>query len=99
MSPQKVIARWQFFRGISETPSWQDCAVDLFVEYERLENDSVKHVISLKISVGNVYTVLRYHFRRDLQDRPIIPFNGNVYVAKCDKSQFKHKSKVSYVAA
>ena len=48
MSPQKVIARWQFVRGISETPSWQDCAVDLFVEYERMENDSVQHVISFK---------------------------------------------------
>ena len=97
MSSQNVIARWQFFRGISKTPSWEDCIADLFVEYERIENDSVKHVISLKNSVGNVYAVLRYHCRRDLQDRPIIPFNGNVYVVKCDESQFKHKSKVSYV--
>ena len=48
MSPQKVIARWQFFRRISDTPSWQDCAVDLFVEYERIENDSVKHVTSFE---------------------------------------------------
>ena len=48
MSSQKVIARWQFFRGISKTPSWEDCITDLFVEYERIENDSVKHVISFK---------------------------------------------------
>ena len=45
MASQKVIARWQFFRGISKTPS---CIADLFVEYERIENDSVKHVISFK---------------------------------------------------
>ena len=48
MSSQKVIARWQFFRGISKTPSWEDCIADVFVEYERIENDSVKHVISFK---------------------------------------------------
>ena len=53
----------------------------------------------LKHSVGNVNAVLRYHCRRDFQERPIIPFSGNVYVVKCDESQFKHKSKVSYVAA
>ncbi|XP_044173176.1 uncharacterized protein LOC122957226 [Acropora millepora] len=55
---------------------------------------TASNMLSLsKNSVGNVYAVLRYHCRRDLQDRPIIPFNGNVYVVKCDESQFKHKSK------
>ena len=48
MSSQNVIARWQFFQGISKTPSWGDCIADLFLEYERIENDSVKHVISFK---------------------------------------------------
>ncbi|XP_068747407.1 uncharacterized protein [Montipora capricornis] len=46
-----------------------------------------------KNTVGNVYAVLRHTCKRDLQDRPIIPFSGNVYVVKCDESQFKHKSK------
>ena len=46
-------------------------------------------------TVGNVYGVFRHYCRRDLQDRPIIPFGGNVYIVKCDESQFKHQSKVS----
>ena len=49
-------------------------------------------------TVGNVYGVLRHYCKRDLQDRPIIPFGGNVYVVKCDESQFKHQSKVSFKA-
>ena len=48
-----------------------------------------------KNTVGNVYGLLRYFCTRDLQDRPVIPFGGNVYVVKCEESQFKHKSKVS----
>lgn len=48
-----------------------------------------------KNTVGNVFAVLRHYCKRDLEDRPIIPFGGNVYVVKCDESQFKHKSKVS----
>ena len=47
-----------------------------------------------KNTVGNVYALLWHYCGRDLQDRPVIPFGGHVYVAKCDESQFKHKSKV-----
>ena len=46
-------------------------------------------------TVGNIYALLRHYCGRDLQDRPIVPFGGRVYVVKCDESQFKHKSKVS----
>ncbi|XP_068711880.1 uncharacterized protein [Montipora foliosa] len=46
-----------------------------------------------KNTVGKVYAVLRHFCKRDLEDRPIIPFGGNVHVVKCDESQFKHKSK------
>ncbi|XP_068712054.1 uncharacterized protein [Montipora foliosa] len=46
-----------------------------------------------KNTIGNVFAVLRHYCGRDLQDRPIIPFGGRVYVVKCDESQFKHKSK------
>ena len=45
-------------------------------------------------TVGRLYAMLRYCCKRDLEDRPIIPFGGRVYVVKCDESQFKHKSKV-----
>ncbi|XP_068697865.1 uncharacterized protein [Montipora foliosa] len=47
-----------------------------------------------KNTVGKVCAVLRLYCKRDLEDRPIIPFGGNVHVVKCDESQFKHKSKV-----
>ena len=47
-----------------------------------------------KNTVGNVYALLRHYCGRDLQDRPVIPFGSHVHVAKCDVSQFKHKSKV-----
>lgn len=50
-----------------------------------------------KNTVSIVYSLLRYYCTRDLQDRPVIPFSGNMYVAKCDKSQFKHESKVSCI--
>ena len=45
-------------------------------------------------TVGNVFAMLRYLCKRDLQSRPITPFGGRVFVVKCDESQFKHKSKV-----
>ena len=48
-----------------------------------------------KNSVGRVFATLRFICKRDLVDRPVIPFGGRVFVVKCDESQFKHKSKVS----
>lgn len=57
---------------------------------------TVANMLTLtKNTVGNIYALLRHYCGRDLQDRPIIPFGGRVYVVKCDESQFKHKSKVS----
>ena len=60
-----------------------------------LRTTASKMLSLTKNTVGNVYGLLRYLCKRDLQDRPVIPFGGNVYVVKCDESQFKHKSKVS----
>ena len=48
-----------------------------------------------KNTVGNVFAAIRHCCKRDLQDRSIIPFGGNVHIGKCDESEFKHKSKVS----
>lgn len=48
-----------------------------------------------KNTVGRVFAMLRYLCKRDLQDRPIVPFGGRVFVVKCDESQFRHKTKVS----
>ena len=47
-----------------------------------------------KNTIGNIYAVIRHYCGRDLQDRPVIPFGGRLYVVKCDESQFAHKSKV-----
>lgn len=48
-----------------------------------------------KNTVGRVFATLRFICKRDIEDRPVTPFGGRVYVVKCDESQFKHKSKVS----
>ena len=48
-----------------------------------------------KNTVGNVFALLRRYCGQDLQDRPVIPFGGRVFVVKCDESQFTHKAKVS----
>ena len=58
---------------------------------------TVAHTLTLTKNtiIGNIYALLRHYCVRDLQDRPVIPFGGRVYVVKCDESQFKHKSKVS----
>ena len=49
-----------------------------------------------KNTVGNIFAVFRHNSGRDLQDRPVVPFGGRVYVVKCDESQFKHKSKETH---
>ena len=59
-----------------------------------LRSKSADMVGLTRNTVGNVFAMLRYLCKRDLQSRPIIPFGGRVSVVKCDESQFKHKSKV-----
>ena len=49
-----------------------------------------------KNTVGNISAVFRHYSGRDLQDRQVIPFGGQVYAVKCDESQFKHKSKETH---
>nr|XP_058970578.1 uncharacterized protein LOC131796979 [Pocillopora verrucosa] len=44
-------------------------------------------------TVGNVYAVMRHYCGRDLEDQPVTPFGGRVFVVKSDESQFRHKSK------
>lgn len=48
-----------------------------------------------KNTVRHVFGMFRHCCMRDLPDRPVIPCDGRVFVVKCDKSQFKHKSMVS----
>lgn len=40
-----------------------------------------------------MFATLRFICKRDIEDRPVTPFGGRVYVVKFDESQFKHKSK------
>ena len=51
-------------------------------------------VTETRNTVGNVYAVVRHYCGRDLEDQPVTPFGGRVFVVKSDKSQFRHKSKV-----
>ena len=51
-------------------------------------------VTETRNTVGNVYAVVRHYCGRDLEDQPVTPFGGRVFVVKSDESQFRHKSKV-----
>lgn len=67
----------------------------IYLWSERELRSTAARMVSLtRNTVGNVFAVLRHYCGRDLQDRPIVPFGGRVYVIKSDESQFKHKSKV-----
>ena len=86
-----------FLAEFPRIPFEKNFDVYLLVECTRIKNDRIPDMVVLtKTTVGSVYALLRYWCKRDLQDRPVIPFGGNVYVEKCDESQFKHKSKVSH---
>lgn len=63
----------------------------IYLWSERELRSTAARMLSLtKNTVGNVYAVIRHYCARDLNDRPIVPFGGRVYVVKCDESQFKH---------
>ena len=56
---------------------------------------TVARMLSLtRNTVGNVYAVMRHCCGRDLEDQPVTPFGGRVFVVKSDESQFRHKFKV-----
>ena len=56
---------------------------------------TVARMLSLtRNTVGNVYAVMRHYCGRDLEDQPVAPFGGRVFVVKSDESQFRHKFKV-----
>ena len=58
-------------------------------------HSTVARMLSLtRNTVGNVYAVVRHYCGRDLEDQPVNPFGGRVFVVKSDKSKFRHKSKV-----
>ena len=79
LSWQKVITRGDFFCRVPKGSAWKTLVM----------------VGLTRNTVGRVYAMLRYYCKRDVEDRPVIPFGGRVFVVKCDESQFKHKSKVS----
>ena len=94
--PQKVPKRREFIRRIPKNPIRKTRCSNISLESLRELRTTASQMIGLtRNTVGKVYAVLRHFCKRDLEDRPIIPFGGNVSVVKCDKSQFKHKSKVS----
>ena len=89
LSWQKFIEREEFFAEFPRIP-----LVYLWSQRELRSTASVMVGLT-RNTVGRVFAMLRYYCKRNLQDRPIIPFGGRVFVVECDESQFKHKLKVS----
>ena len=95
LSSQKIFARRKFF--FAEFPRIRLGKLVLLIylwSLHELCSKSADMVGLTRNTVGNVFAMLRYLCKRDLQIRPITPFGGCVFVVKCDESQFKHKSKV-----
>ena len=92
---KKSLRTGSFFREFPRLPLGKLLLCIYFWSVRELRT-AVSQMLNLtKNTVGNVYALLRHFCGRDIQDRPIVPFGGRVYVVKCDESQFKHKSKVS----
>ena len=62
--------------------------------YRELRSMVARMLSLTRNTVGNVYAVMRHYCGRDLEDQPVTPFGGRVFVVKSDESQFRHKSKV-----
>ena len=92
---KKSLRTGSFFREFPRIPLGK-LLLCIYLWNLRELRTTVARMLSLtNNTVGNIYALLRHYCGRDLQDRPIVPFGGRVYVVKCDESQFKHKSKVS----
>lgn len=91
---KKSLRTGSFFREFPRIPLGK-LLLCIYLWNLRELRTTVARMLSLtNNTVGNIYALLRHCCGRDLQDRPIVPFGGRVYVVKCDESQFKHKSKV-----
>lgn len=92
---KKSLREGSFFAEFPRIPLRKILMLIYLWSVRELRTTASDMVVLTKATVGSVYALLRHWCKRDLQDRPVIPFGGNVYVVKCDESQFKHKSKVS----
>ncbi|KAL9982603.1 hypothetical protein ACROYT_G004667 [Oculina patagonica] len=92
---KKSLRDGSFFAEFPRLPLGKILLLIYLWSLRELRTKAAEMLSLTKNTVGNVYGLLRYYCTRDLQDRPVIPFAGNVYVVKCDESQFKHKPKVS----
>ena len=91
LSWQKVIKRGDFFCRVPKGSAWKTPDIDLLVESARVAFYSFcDGWIDKKHRRTRVC-----HAKIDVEDMPVIPFGGRVFVVNCDESQFKHKSKVS----
>lgn len=83
-----------FFREFPRIPLGK-LVVLMYLWSHRELPSTVARMLSLtRNTVGNVYAVVRHYCGRDLEDQPVTPFGGRVFVVKSDESQFRHKSKV-----
>ncbi|RMX37412.1 hypothetical protein pdam_00022482, partial [Pocillopora damicornis] len=82
-----------FFREFPRIPLGK-LVVLMYLWSHRELRSTVARMLSLtRNTVGNVYAVMRHYCGRDLEDQPVTPFGGRVFVVKSDESQFRHKSK------
>ena len=94
---QKIIKTRDLFCRVPKDSVGKTLDIDVLVESA---HSTASVMVGLtRNTVGRVFAMLRYYCKRDLEDRPIIPFGGRMFVVKCDESQFKHKSKVSQQTA
>ena len=91
---KEISPNWKFLWRAAKSPVGKNSLVYVSLERSRAAYYCRKYAHSDEEYSGE-HLRLQHYCGRDLQDRPIIPFGGRVYVVKCDESQFKHKSKVS----
>ena len=92
---KKSLREGTFFADFLRIPL-KKLLIVIYLWGQRELRSKVSSMVGLtKNSVGRVFATFCFICKRDLVDRPVIPFGGRVFVVKCDESQFKPKSKVS----
>ena len=91
---QRSLRTGSFFREFLRIPLGKLVVLMYLWSYRELRSMVARMLSLTRNTVGNVYAVMRHYCGRDLEDQPVTPFGGRVFVVKSDESQFRHKSKV-----
>ena len=88
LSSQEIFLWRKFFAEFSRIPLGKLVLLIYWWSLHQLRSKSADMVRLTWNTVGNMFAMLRYLCKRDLQIRPITPFGGRVFLVKCDESQF-----------